>query len=162
MKTPDKKRPLIPCGGDDRVYTPPALAERIVNHFKPTGKALDPCRGKGAFQNLIPNCDWCEIDEGIDFLGEQGHWDWIVTNPPWSQFRSFLVKSMQVADNVVFLVTLNHFFTKARLRDMRSHGFGFVEALLVDTPPSPWPQSGFQLAAVHIQKGFEGTMSITN
>lgn len=106
-------------------------------------------------------CDWCEIDEGRDFLAADGRWDWIVTNPPWSQFRPFLAKSMQVADNVVFLVTMNHFFTKARMRDVAAAGFGFVEALLVETPPEPWPQSGFQVAAVHLRKGHRGPMTFS-
>ena len=74
-------RPLTPCNGNDKVYTPSSLAELIINHFKPTGKILEPCRGKGAFSNLMPNCDWCEIDEGKDFFTIEGHWDWLVTNP---------------------------------------------------------------------------------
>jgi hypothetical protein len=60
-------RPLVPCNGNDRIYTPPFLAKLIIEHFKPQGKILEPCRGKGAFSDLMPGCDWCEIDEGKDF-----------------------------------------------------------------------------------------------
>lgn len=109
----------------------------------------------------MPGCEWCEIDEGKDFLAIEGQWDWIVTNPPWSKFRQFLAKAMQCAGDVVFLVTMNHFFTKARMRDVAEAGFGFVEALLVPTPPKPWPQSGFQVAAVHLRKGYHGPMAFS-
>lgn len=105
----------------------------------------------------MPGCEWCEIDEGRDFLTVEGRWDWIVTNPPWSQFRTFLAKSMEVADNVVFLSLLNAWFMRARVADMRKARFGIVEVLMLDTPPKPWPQTGFQLAAVHAKRGHTGT-----
>lgn len=155
-------RSLVPHGGDDRVWTPDALALRIVSHFQPTGTILEPCKGQGSFMRAMPDCEWCEIDEGRDFLAIEGQWDWIVTNPPWSKFRQFLAKAMQCAGDVVFLVTMNHFFTKARMRDVAEAGFGFVEALLVPTPPKPWPQSGFQVAAVHLRKGYHGPMAFSD
>ena len=39
---------------------------------------------------------------------------------------------------------------------MREHKFGIKEIYCVDTPKKPWPQLGFQLAAVHTQRGYEG------
>jgi hypothetical protein len=54
---------------------------------------------------------------------------------------------------VVFLMTINHVWTKARLRIAREHGFGLRALLLVNTPR--WfPPSGFQLGAVHYQRGW--------
>ncbi|BCV04978.1 MAG: hypothetical protein CM15mV95_500 [Caudoviricetes sp.] len=43
--------------------TPEYLAINIINHFKPTGKILDPCRGTGAFYNNFntDDKDWCEL-----------------------------------------------------------------------------------------------------
>ena len=157
-----KGRPLIPKGGDDRVYTPDALAAAIVAHFEPSGRTLDPCRGKRAFSRCMPDCDFCELDEGLDFLKIKvsKRYDWIVTNPPWGKFRPFLIHAMRSAENVVYLVTVNHFFTKARVRDMDEACFGLVEILYVDTPPKPWPQSGFQVAAVHIRRGYAGPVKI--
>lgn len=75
----------------------------------------------------------------------------------------FLEKSLQVSDNVVFLLTLNHATgLKARWRILDRYKFGLKETILVDTPPLPWPQSGFQVAVVHWQKGYEGDMKQTN
>ena len=147
------RRPLAPHGGNDKVWTPDALAVQIVSHFAPTGRILEPCRGAGAFVRAMPNCDWCEIDDGRDFLKWTERVDWVVTNPPWSQFRAFLNHSMQVSDNVVFLSLVNAFFMRARLDDMRRAGFGIVEILMLPTPVKPWPQTGFQLGATHIRLG---------
>ncbi len=59
---------------------------------------------------------------------------------------------MSVANNVYFLFTINHLWTKARLRDIMEFDFGIKEILIFDTPKE-FPQSGFQLGMVHIQKG---------
>lgn len=154
-------RALIPKGGNDIVYTPDILARAIVEHFRPDGLVLEPCAGGGAFVRQLPGCLQGDLETGQDFLIYDGpHVDWIVTNPPWSKFRPFLIKAMQVADNIVFLVTVNHFFTKARIRAMVESDFAFVEVCFVDTP-TEFPQSGFQLAAVHIKKGYTGKCLIT-
>src|ERR1035437_2234288 len=115
-------RSLAPHGGNDCVQTPDKLAELIVGHFHPVGRMLEPCAGNGAFlralkkQGLKPQ--WREIRLGRDFLVHTpNHWDWIITNPPWSQFRAFLKQSMIVADNIVFLCLINACFMKARWRD---------------------------------------------
>jgi hypothetical protein len=143
--------------------TPPFYVNLILNHFAPQGLCLEPCRGTGGFQ--LDGWDWCEITEGRDFLtwdfGTK-HYDWIVTNPPWSKLRLFLVRSMRLADNVVFLCLVNALWMKARLRDIDSAGFGIREILLLDTPPKPWPQAGFALGAIHIQRGYKGSIELSD
>mgnify|MGYP000848416073 CR=1 FL=1 len=153
-------RPLAPKGGNDNVYTPKPVARKIISHFKPTGKICEPCKGGGAFTDLL-DCDWFEIDEGRDFLNASGHWDWIVTNPPWSKIRPFLQKAMEVSDNIIFLCLVNAFWLKARQEDMKKAGFGIKEILMIDTPPKPWPQTGFSLGAVLIVKGWNGPITIS-
>lgn len=143
---------------DDVVQTPSDLALRIVEHFKPAGKILEPCRGEGNFWQYLPRADWCEISEGRNFFNYAKKVDWIITNPPWSQIRNFLQHSMKVADDIVFLMTVNHVWTKARVRDIYSSGFGIKEICLVEMPPS-FPQSGFQLGAIHIQRGWSGEIT---
>lgn len=143
--------------------TPDWLAADILAHFPITGIYLDPCKGNGAFYNQA-NAeikDWCELEEGRDFLEYKGHADWIVTNPPWSKMRSFLVKGMEVADNVVYLTTINHYTTKRRMADIVQMGFGIKEIFCVPTPSKPWPALGFQLGAVHLQKSYTGDTKIT-
>ena len=138
---------------DDVVMTPELLAHRLVCHFNPIGKGLEPCRGTGNIYKYLDNADWCEITEGRDFYDWNEPVDYIFTNPPWSQMRKFLKHSYEVADNVYVLITVNHIFTKARLREMKEAGFGIREICLVDTPKN-FPQSGFQLGMIWISKNF--------
>lgn len=155
-------QPLAPHGGNDRVYTPTTLAQAIVTHYNPKGRLLDPCLGHGAFYDTLTKqttdtVHWCEIDRGVDFLTDPlPHFDWAVTNPPWSKLRAFLKRAMDVSDNVVFLCLVNAFFMRARQQDMEDAGFAIREILFVPTPPKPWPQTGFSLGAVHVQRGYTG------
>mgnify|MGYP003337002031 CR=1 FL=1 len=141
----------------DVVYTPDDLAIDIIKHYKPAGLILDPSRGAGAFFNHFDSdtVDWCELDEGRDFFEYDSKCDWIMTNPPWSMMRQFLIHGIELAQNIVYLTSINHYTTKARLRDMYERGFGIREFYCFDTPKS-FPQSGFQLAAVHTQRGWDG------
>jgi hypothetical protein len=152
-----KSQPNRNYVSNDDIETPAWLARAIVDHFKPTGRVLEPCRASGRFFDLFPpGSDWCEIKQGRDFLASNlSGFDWIVTNPPWSQIRPFLRKSMEVADNVVFLMTVNHAWTRARLRDAEEAGFGLKTILLSPMPPE-FPQSGFQLGAVHYSRLYSG------
>jgi hypothetical protein len=161
--TPPKRKILCPPKNQpkhDLVFTPRSLAREIIEHFPLHGKLLDPCRGDGAFYDYFPeHCetDWCEITQDRDFFDYDEHVDWIVTNPPWSRIREFLEHGMEIADNIVFLVQMVHVCTKARLRAIRDSGFAFKEFYSVPTPPSPWPQCGFQVAAIHIARGWKGS-----
>lgn len=146
---------------NDEVQTPVELAQRLVEHFQPKGRILEPCCGDGHFLRFLPGAEWCEIKEGRDFLTWEGKVDWIVTNPPWSEIRAFLGKAMSVSDHVVFLLTVNHVWTRARVRDIRDAGFGLKEIVLVDMPDS-FPQSGFQLGAVYVARGWTGPVTITD
>ena len=92
---------------NDDIQTPPMLARRLVRHFRPQGRILEPCKGAGNFLKHLPkSAAWCEIKEGRDFFAWTQKVDWIITNPPWSQMRRFLQQAMSVADHVVFLISL--------------------------------------------------------
>lgn len=112
---------------NDIVMTPINLAEKLVNHFKPQGKGLEPCCGSGNILKFLDNADWCEITKGIDFFDYDKKVDYIFTNPPFSQFRKFLEHSMELANEIYFLITINHLWTKARLRDIKNNDFGIKE-----------------------------------
>ena len=147
----------------DLVMTPEYLAKDIIDHFKPEGRVLDPCRGLGAFYNnfLTEDKDWCELGEDKDFLSYNEKVDWIITNPPWSKMREFLEHGMKISDNIVYLTTINHYTTKRRIRDMKQNGFALKEIYNVEAPKAPWPQLGFQVAAVHTQRGYKGDIKFS-
>jgi hypothetical protein len=144
------------------------LANQIVKHFLPlidvkNDLVLEPCAGRGAFvrafkANGIKNITACEIKKGRDFFDCDQRVDWIITNPPFSQMREFLKHSYEIASNVVFLTFTAHVLgMKARLQDMNDARWGIKELLCVPTPPKPWPQSGFQVCAAHLRKGWRST-----
>lgn len=160
-----KQQPLPSTTNDatDLVFTPPEWAQAIVDALPLSGRVLDPSKGLGAFYDAFPSdCikDWCEITEGRDFLSHIDPCDWIVTNPPWSQMRPFMDHAMGLAENVVFLVTTNHVFTRARVSLIEGKGFGIRGIYHVPTPPKPWPASGFQLSAVWLKRGWTGFTEI--
>ncbi len=147
---------LVPSGGNDLVYTPRLLAEKIVKWANPYGIVLEPCSGTGTFVEAIKaySCKVieCEIQKGTNFYDFKDRVDWIITNPPWSQARSFMLHSMAICGNIVFLITINHIIAlKARLRDLKTNGFWMTKCLLLDTPKE-FPQSGFQIGACLVQK----------
>lgn len=146
-----KYQPNRDYKSDDVVMTPIDLAERLVKHFKPKGKGLEPCCGSGNILRFLDNADWCEIEKGRDFFEYNEKVDYIFTNPAWSKIRPFLQHSMELANDIYFLFTINHLWTKARLKDIQEQGFGIVEICLFDTPKE-FPQSGFQCGMVHIRK----------
>ena len=158
---------LVPKANEaqaDLVFTPRELAVYIVKVFADEidGSVLEPARGDGAFYDILPRHvtrHWCEISDGRDFFDFTTPVDWIVTNPPWSRFRDFLEHSLRVADNVLFLAPINHFGTKRRVTLIRDAGFGLKRMLFVPSPIA-WPSSGFQLAAVHLQRGWTGPASL--
>lgn len=151
---------------NDCIMTPEYLAKTIVEYFKPSGILLEPCKGTGVFYKLLSKqpystCNYCEIREGKDYFNYKDKVDWIVTNPPWSKMRSFLYHSMELADNIVFLVTINHLWTKARLRDMKQLNFGIKEILMIPEKTKDFPQTGFRCAAIHLQKNYKGDIKLS-
>ena len=159
-----KSQPNRNYKSEDRVMTPDGLAQLMVATFQPSGSILEPCAGQGAFLRALEGrgtVSWCEIEKGRDFLNSTEKVDWIVTNPPWSRFKEFLIHALSLSDNVVFLATVNHWWTKRRVREVIDAGFGYRHLLLVDWPKE-FPASGFQLGAMHVQRRFDGPMQLTD
>ena len=163
-----RKPGLVPATNDparDLVMTPPDLAARIIVHFagRMSGHVLDPARGAGVFYDQFPDHvvrSWCELALGRDFLAWSDPVDWIMTNPPWSKIRSFTRHAMTISEHIVWLVPIVNITTKARLRDLAEHGYGIAELVLLDTPRD-WPQSGFQLVAAHLRRGYTGDWRVS-
>ena len=146
-----KYQPNRNYNSNDKVMTPDSLCKDIVEHFNPKGKMLEPCCGTGNFLKYLPKDTlWCEIDKGKDFFEFNKKVDWIITNPPWSEIKPFLEHSLELANNIVFLITVNHLYTKARIRLIKEHNFEIKEIYLLETPKE-FPQSGFQLGAIYLK-----------
>ena len=148
--------------------TPNHLALQVVGHFLPqiSGRILEPCAGNGAFLRAfsahgLTDVIFLELTRDTNFFDFNEKIDWIMANPPWSKAREFAKHAYTLAHDIVWLINVGHFLGfRARLRNCREAGFGVKEALLCDTPKAEtgWPQSGFQLGALHFRKGWTGGM----
>jgi hypothetical protein len=167
--SPEKMRSAAPSGGDnDEFPTPVDLAERVFLHFRPKGLVIEPCPGPNsgfsiaaAFREYKPKFHLTEVDG--NFLSapppDLPLCDWIITNPPWSNFTEFMRQSMAFAKNVVFLAPVNKITTRCRMKMVPDMGYGLVELACCDTPKC-FPSSGFQLAAIHWKRGYKGKTKI--
>lgn len=155
-----KNQPNRNYVSNDVVYTPESLAKALIDHFKPQGKGLEPCRGGGNIYKYLDNADYCEIQEGKDFFDYTQKVDYIFTNPPWSDIKRFLLHSYELAENIYMLITINHIWTKARLRDMKNNNFGIKEICIFNTPKE-FPATGFQCGMVYLKKNYSGDIKFT-
>lgn len=168
MKGDKSKQEVLLNNPKDKVYTPDELAKEIItkidNKFNISGTILDPCKGKGAFYNNYPNKlqkDYCEIDEGKDFLelDESNHYDFIISNPPYSCYNLFHDKAMKICDNIVWLIPINKLSSSGkRVADLAKWG-GVPYILLCTGSESKFP-FGFSVGAVYYKKGYKGPIEI--
>lgn len=147
---------------NDKIYTPVETAKTIISKFDLYGKVLDPFRGGGAFYDNYPNTvtkDWCEIDLGKDFFEYNEKVDWIVSNPPYSIFGEVLKHSMELADNIVYLIPLNK-LTSSFTRVKELSTFGGIPYMYLLSPKACNFPFGFCTCAVWIKKGYTGNTKI--
>lgn len=145
----------------DVVYTPEKVSKQIINSLNPDGLCLDPCRGDGAFYKFLPiGSEYCEITEGKDFFDYTNRLDWIIGNPPYSNFLEFLHHSFELADNVSFLVPTNKVFQRQIIMDMITT-YGGIKSMIVYGSGSligfPF---GFSVGNFHFKKGYKGACDI--
>ena len=146
---------------NDVVYTPNSVAKTIIDHFQPTGVILDPCRGDGAFHRHMPGSHYCEIAEGKDFFKWTDKVDWIVSNPPYSVYRDWLLHSFKVADNIVYLIPIAKAFTTSSLLDATAEFGGIVEIFHIGPARDIGFDMGFAVGAVHYKRGYAGALTLS-
>lgn len=146
----------------DRVFTPTWVARDMVEHFRPAGRILEPCKGAGAFLEVLPpDVAWCEIDEGRDFFAWSAPVDWVVSNPPYSLTRKWFRHSYTIAEHLLYLVPLRNVFSGfGFVREIYDFG-GIVEIRHYGTGGSVGFPMGNAIGAFHIQRGYGGTQRTT-
>lgn len=141
----------------DIVYTPASVAQGIINYLKPSGICLDPCKGDGAFYDLLPEGrQYCEITEGKDFFDYRGGANWIIGNPPYSIFKDFLEYSFELADNVSFLVPTNKVFQRQVIMEMINKYGGIKSMIIYGSGQLIGFPFGFSVGNFHFQRGHKG------
>lgn len=124
------------------VMTNPEMAKDLISliPFQKGDIVMEPCRGDGAFYNHLKEMDitaeWCEIDEGRDYLDYDGEVDITLSNPPFAPrklFWDFHMKAMDTTRREIYwlinMLSLNVFTTK-RLTIMREKGW-FINNLTI-------------------------------
>jgi len=145
----------------DIVYTPDRVSKFIIDWLQPDGVCLDPCRGDGAFYKYLPgNKDYCEITEGKDFLYYDKHVNWVIGNPPYSIFESFLRKSFEISENVSFLVPTNKIFQRQVIMDLITKWGGVKSIIIFGSGQLIGFPFGFSVGNFHFQKNYKGETKI--
>ena len=156
------RKKFIGDNPNDKVYTPETLARQIISLYNLQGKVLDPFKGGGAFYNQLPSTTinmWCEIDKGVDFFEFNEKVDWIISNPPYSIYTEVIKKSMEIADNIVYLVPLSKVVSSmGRLREIHQYG-GIVSIHYFSSGRANFP-FGFPSCAIYIKKNYKGDTTI--
>lgn len=155
-----KHNPYAHVNPNDVVFTPDWLAKQICEMFPIAGKVLEPCKGEGAFlKYLPPDTDWCEIVDGKNYYDYNEKVDWIVTNPPYSDFNRFLSHSFNLAENIVLLVPVAKMFkSMGTLKAVFEYG-GFVEIHTLPASQAGFP-FGFPCAVYHMKRNYTGETKI--
>ena len=145
---------------NDVVFTPDWLAKQICEMFDIKGKVLEPCKGEGAFLKYLPKeTDWCEIADNKNYYDYNKKVDWIVTNPPYSDFNRFLEHSFNLADNIVLLVPVAKMFkSSGTLNSVYEYG-GFVSIDTLPASKAGFP-FGFPCALYYMKRDYKGLTRI--
>jgi hypothetical protein len=145
----------------DIVYTHDEVARQIVEFLNPVGKCLDPCKGDGAFYNHLPEGkEYCELQEGSDFLHYSGMVDWVIGNPPYSIFKDFLGKGFEIADNVSYLVPTNKIFQRQIIMEMINKYGGIKSMIIYGSGSLIGFPFGFSVGNFHFKRGYKGDCKI--
>lgn len=151
-------------GVNDKVYTPINIAKYIINSLpiKENEILLEPCRGKGAFYYNFPiNTikEYCEIDEGKDFFNYNKKVDWIITNPPYSIFDSFVKHCFEISENVVLLCPLSKVVSSlGRIKLFENFG-NAIEIQFIGASKCGFP-FGFPCCSIWLKKNYKGQTNI--
>lgn len=98
----------------DFYQTPYCLTKLLLENEELKGTVLEPACGKCAIVKILPRCDeYYDIDK--DFLTETRHFGTIITNPPFSLAKEFILKAKAIADNkIIMLLPLSYLHGKDR------------------------------------------------
>jgi len=142
----------------DLVETKEIFAKIIIKHFKPAGICLDPSSGlNNVFYNNLPEPKYrCEILDGLDYFDFNKKVDWIITNPPYSLYDKFLLKSFEISENIVFLVPLTKAFKSIKIDKAIEKYGGLKEVLHMGTGSTIGFPFGFPVGCLYYKKNYKG------
>lgn len=134
---------------NDVFYTPNDLAKFLISQvsIKKDETLCDPFKGKGAFFNNFPAAnskDWYEITEGKDFFSNNKTYDWIISNPPFSDTSKILEYTCLYSKIGFAYLLPSYQISYVRLKKIESYGF-YLNKIVYFRNPKKW-NIGFQMA----------------
>lgn len=136
---------------NDVFFTPAELAIELIAKvpIKPGDELLDPFAGAGVWFDNYPEENvkaWAEITRGVDFWSIEKRYDWLITNPPFSDLTKIFEKSCSISiKGFAYLLPLNA-LSYSRLEALQTMGFK-VTSLSIFKNPKEWA-IGFQMCFV--------------
>lgn len=145
----------------DVIYTPNQVSKGIIEFLQPEGRCLDPCKGDGAFYQYLPKgSEYCEITENKDFFDCMNRFNWIIGNPPYSNFFEFMQHACMLSDNVSFLVPTNKIFQRQVVMDYINNWGGIKSMIVYGSGSLIGFPFGFSVGNFHFQKNYMGDTKI--
>lgn len=147
---------------NDKIYTPEFIVKKIMKELpiKSSDTLLDAFAGDMVFYNNYPEDNikfWCEIDKGKDFYEFNKKVDWIITNPPYSDYENLIKHSFDIADNIVYLIPLGKIVSSwGRILDLENYG-GVKKLWIFPAGKANFP-FGFPACYVWMQRGYKGNI----
>ncbi len=147
---------------NDELYTPRNLSRQLISsiegEFCDTDTFYDPFFGTGSFYNNLPNPtglnEWSEINLGTDFYKQNNQFDWIASNPPFSQLTKMLEKTAMIARKGFAYIMPSYSLTVSRIKMLHDYGFTLTKITFFENPKD-W-QLGFQMMFVLFEKDAAG------
>ena len=136
---------------NDLFYTPAELAIELIAKvpIEEGDVLLDPFAGAGVWFDNYPagfEKSWAEITRGVDFWSIEKRYDWLITNPPFSNLTKIFEKSCSLSiKGFAYLLPLNA-LSYSRLEALQTMGFK-ITSLSIFKNPKKWG-IGFQMCFV--------------
>lgn len=110
----------------DFYETPYSITRRFLHHncFSRKLQVLEPACGEGAIVRVLQEYGFSSVihyDKEVDYLTESKSYDYVITNPPFSLAKEFILKSSEVATvGFSLLLPLSYLHGKQRYDEIYS------------------------------------------
>ena len=112
-----------------------SLTRLLLDKVRLRGAILEPACGDGAIVKVLSDygyvCDYYDIER--DFLKETTHYGTIITNPPFSLAKEFIIKAKECSDEFFYLLPLNYCHGKQRYDLFYANGVNILNHIYVFT-----------------------------
>lgn len=117
------RKPVEERPEQDYYNTPFSLSWELLNlNIIPKGVTIyEPACGSGAISSQLKKAGHNVVEDDIrttgkNFLNCTDHYEWLITNPPFSLFDEFVLKAKECSDNFAFIMKTNFLGAHSRIK----------------------------------------------